>query len=63
LFRLSALSAAEHDDPASVLGDVALVRDQEHRDAALLVQLLEHVHDLDRGLRVQVAGWFVGQED
>ena len=47
----------------AVFGDVALVRDEQHRDAALAVQPLEDAHDLDAGARVEVAGRLVGQQD
>ena len=56
-------AVVEADDPVAVLGDVRLVRDQQHRDAALLIQTLEDVHHLDAGARVQVAGRLVRQED
>ena len=57
------LAVAELDDPRAVLGDVHFVRDQHDGDAALHVQLLEDVHDLDAGARVEVAGRLVRQQD
>ena len=51
------------DEPRGVLGDVGLVCDQEHRDAALRIQPLEDLHDLDARARVEVAGRLVRQDD
>ncbi len=56
------LAVAELDLTPGVLGDVGLVGDQEHGVAGL-VQLVEEVHDLGRGGRVEVAGRLVGEED
>jgi len=39
------------------------VRDEQHGDAALDVQPLKNVHDLDARPRVEVAGRLVGQQD
>ena len=50
-------------DAAGVLGDVGLMRHQDHRDALVDVQLLEEAHHLGAGLGVQVAGRLVGQDD
>src|SRR6476661_63500 len=44
------------------LRDVVLVRDQ-HDGVALAVQLVEQGHDLSAGLRIQVAGGLIGQDD
>src|SRR5450756_1811254 len=54
---------AERDDAGAVFGDVALVCDEEHGNPAFLVQRLEHVHDLDGGPGVEVAGRLIGEED
>ena len=43
-------------------GDVGFVRD-EHDGVARFVQALEERHDLDAGLRVEVAGRLVGEQD
>ena len=56
-------AVTEADEPRAVLGDVHLVRDEEHRDAALLVQALEDAHDLDARARVEVAGRLVGEQN
>ena len=55
-------TVAQADDPLGVSGDILFVR---HDDDGLpgLVQILEEVDDLDRGLRIEVAGGFVGQQD
>jgi hypothetical protein len=50
------------DDAVGELGDVGLVRDEDD-GVALGVKVVEERHDLDRGLRVEVAGGFVGQDD
>ena len=47
----------------AVFRDVALVRDEQHGDAALDVQALEDPHDLDARPRVEVAGRLVRQQD
>jgi hypothetical protein len=46
-----------------VLGYVHLVCDEDNRDAALSVQPLKNVHDLDAGARIEVAGGLVGKDD
>ena len=46
-----------------MFGDVHLVGDQQHRDAAAAIQLLKQVHHLDAGPGVEVAGRLVGQQD
>ena len=43
-------------------GDVGLVRDEDDRVAGL-VEPLEQRHDFDAGLRVEVAGRLVGEQD
>ena len=57
------LAVPEPNEPRAVLGDIHLVRDEDDRDAALAVEFLEDVHDLDARARIEVAGWFVGQND
>ena len=56
-------AVTEADQPRAVFRDVHLVRDEEHGDAALVVQPLEDAHDLDAGARVEVAGRLVGEDD
>src|SRR5262245_50896047 len=56
-------SVPETNEPGAVLGDVVLVRDEEHRNAALLVQALEDAHHFDARARVEVARRLVGQDD
>ena len=62
--RLVALhpAVADHDHARRVLGDVGLVGDQDDRDAALAVEPLQDLHDLDAGAAVEVAGGLVGEE-
>jgi len=63
--RYVALDAAvDEADRATRVGcHVGLVRDHQHGDAALLVQVAQQVHDLTAALRVEVAGRLVGQQD
>ena len=42
--------------------DIGLVRNQNDR-VALLIQILEERHDFFAGLRVEVSGWLVGEND
>src|SRR6266704_2932534 len=45
-----------------VLRDVVFVRDQ-HDGQSFVVQVLEDLHDLDRGTAVQIAGGLIGEEN
>ena len=56
-------AAVAHDDVRlAEAGDVELMGD--HDDGhAVVVELLEHAHDLDAGARIQVAGGLVGEEE
>ena len=56
------LSVADVDDAVRVRRDVGFVRDEDDRVAGL-VQLGEQPHDFDAGLRVEVAGRLVGEQD
>ena len=53
----------EDDHALGVLRDVVFVRDQHERDALLAVEPLKDFHDFDRRARIEVAGWFIGQDD
>ena len=53
--------AEDHHAPGE-LRDVGLVGDQ-HDGEAVVVQLLEDLHDLDRGPAVEVSGGLVGEQD
>src|SRR5262249_37959440 len=55
-------AVAEHHRALRVLGDVRLVRDENDR-LAVVVEPLEDRHDLLRGLRVEVSGRLVGQDE
>ena len=57
------LALVEHDDAARAhLEQRAVVRREEHRGPAL-VDLLEEAEDVDRELRVEVAGGLVGEDE
>src|SRR3990170_2453691 len=53
---------ADRDDAGGVAGDVVLVGDQQHGDAAVAVETLQDLHDLDAGAAVEIAGGLVGQD-
>ena len=63
-------ASGRHDDAAVEEVDVTLhlrfppriVRDHAHRRSAGM-KFIEHVHQRLAALRVEVAGWFVGQQD
>src|SRR5215471_20845109 len=48
------LAVAKHYDALGKLRHIRLVRDQDDRQPAV-VQLLEDLHDLDRGAAIQIA--------
>ena len=63
----SAFVAGDHavfdvDDPISMLGNIGFVGDQNNR-IALAVQVFHEFHNFIAGLRIQVAGRLVGQDD
>src|SRR5262245_34588124 len=59
----SDLAVAEDDDPLGVFRDAVLVSDEQQRDAALAVEPLEDLHDLDRSAAVERARRLVGKDD
>ena len=58
---LDDLAVAQPDHPLGLLGDVGLVRDQ-HDGAAFFVQAREDPQDVLGGVRVEVAGRLVGED-
>ena len=56
------LTVAEVNGAVGVGGDVGFVGD-EHDRVARFVEAFEHAHDFGAGLRVEVAGGLVGQQD
>jgi hypothetical protein len=56
------LSIADMHHPVRVFGDVHLVRYQDN-GVAFGVQAVEQGHDLDPGLRIQVAGGLIRKDD
>src|SRR5215510_1356194 len=61
-FVLRDLSVEDRDHAVGVLGDVMFVRHDDDRVAAL-VQRVEQLHNLLRGLRIEVAGRLVGENN
>src|SRR5258708_15101268 len=56
------LAILELNDPRAVRRYIVLVRDQNDRDSALLLQLLEDVHHLHARSAVKISGWLIGQQ-
>ena len=61
-WRPSRPAVADGDRAMGVGGDVGLVGDEDDGVAGL-VETREHAHDFDAGLRVEVAGRLVGEQD
>ena len=57
------LSVTDGDDAIGELGQLALVRHQHHGHTALAIERADGGHDLERGLRIEIAGRLVGQHD
>src|SRR5579872_2272123 len=57
------LAVLERDDPRTVFRDGLLVRDEHDRDAAIVLEALEDVHDLDAGAAVEISGGLVREQD
>ena len=55
-------AVAEHHDALGKLSYVLLVRDQD-KGQTLPIEILEDLHDLDRGPAIQVAGRLIGQQN
>src|SRR5712664_3424101 len=53
---------ADRNDATRARGNIAFVRHQDY-GVAVFVKLLEEVHDVVAGGRIQRAGWFVGEQD
>src|SRR5579862_6881923 len=49
------------NDPSAMLGNLQLVRDEDHRDPLFLVEPLKDRHDFAARLTVQRAGGLIGQ--
>src|SRR4051812_49332582 len=56
-------SIAKPNLPWRVGGAGRVVRDHQHRDSPLLVQVRDQLHDLAAHLRVEVAGRLVSEDD
>lgn len=54
---------AHSHDAVGELTDFECVRDQHQRLAHFLVEAAEHLHDLARGLAIEVACWLIGPDD
>src|SRR3954453_2760338 len=57
------VTVLEADHSGAVFGDLVVVGDQDDGDPALHPKTLEDFHHLNARARVEVARWFVGQED
>ena len=55
-------AVAEMDDGAGISGHVGLVGHHQHGDAEIAVEAGQQVHDLERGLAVEIAGRLVGEQ-
>src|SRR4026208_2179813 len=56
-------AVAKAADAGAVLGNLVFVRDYDHRDAPLTLQLLENLHHFDTGARVEVARGLVREQN
>ncbi len=55
-------AVAKPNGPPRVRRDVFLVRDQDDRLSGGM-ELVQHPHDAVSGLRVEIPGWLVGEDD
>ena len=55
-------SVADPDDAVREFGGLGLVRHQYH-GPAFVVQRFEYLHNLQAGLRIEIAGRLVGEDD
>ena len=56
-------AVAHGDDPARIFGDIGFMRDDDDRHALIAVERDQRLHDLMRGLGVEIAGGFVREQD
>ena len=56
-------SIAKSNEPRGEGRDVSFVRYQQERDALLLIQALKDLHNLETGVRVEVPGGLVGEQE
>src|SRR5262245_1620251 len=56
------LPVEDRDHAMGVGGDIMLVCDEDDR-VSLLMQMIHQLHNLFRGLRVEVTSWFVGENN
>jgi hypothetical protein len=62
MFVRNNLPIAHHDHPVGVGADVGFMGHDDHGNALLAIELADDVHDFVRGARIEITGWFVGQE-
>src|SRR5215472_3507058 len=62
LIVVADLAVAKYDDAFGKVGNVRFMRHQ-HDSQPAVIQVLEDLHDLDRGAAVQVAGRLIGEQD
>ncbi len=56
-------AVAEGHHAIGIGGNAGIVRHYQHREPALAVEPAYDLHDLGRGLRVEIAGRLVGEQD
>ena len=56
-------AVAHGDDPARIFGDIGFMGDDDDRHALIAVERDQRLHDLMRGLGVEIAGGFVREQD
>ncbi len=57
------LPTFESNDPLRLLGEFDIVGHQDKCGASTGVQVEEQAHDVLTGLGIQIAGWFIGEEN
>src|ERR1043166_2572191 len=62
IFAVADQTISNANDPLGMLGHGGIMGDDDDGDAFLTIELLEHLQDLFAGLRIQIAGWFVCEE-
>src|SRR5689334_24897950 len=61
IFRYSAVAQGNHSGGA--FGYMRVVRYYQHRRAQPLMEVADQREDFGAGVRVQISGWFIGQQN